>query len=83
MRLENLGLIGNCQFSALVSRTDEVVWCCLPRFDSEPVFSTLLDKQNGGDSRSARPIAPKVRNVTSTTPTYSKQLSALRAGRFM
>ncbi len=48
MRLENLGLIGNCQFSALVSRTGEVVWCCLPRFDSEPVFSTLLDEQNGG-----------------------------------
>lgn len=48
MRLENLGLIGNCQFSALVSRTGEVVWCCLPRFDSEPVFSTLLDELNGG-----------------------------------
>ena len=48
MRLENLGLIGKCQFSALVSRTGEVVWCCLPRFDSEPVFSTLLDEQNGG-----------------------------------
>jgi len=48
MRLENLGLIGNCQFSALVSRTGEVVWCCLPRFDSEPVFSTLLDEKNGG-----------------------------------
>jgi GH15 family glucan-1,4-alpha-glucosidase len=48
MRLENLGLIGNCQFAALVSRTGEVVWCCLPRFDSEPVFSTLLDEQNGG-----------------------------------
>src|SRR3990172_7764171 len=48
MRLENLGLIGNCQFAALVSRTGEVVWCCLPRFDSEPVFSTLLDERNGG-----------------------------------
>lgn len=48
MRLENLGLIGNCQFSALVLRTGEVVWCCLPRFDSEPLFSTLLDERNGG-----------------------------------
>ncbi|MGH8245371.1 MAG: glycoside hydrolase family 15 protein, partial [Gammaproteobacteria bacterium] len=26
----------------------EVVWCCLPRFDSEPVFSTLLDARSGG-----------------------------------
>ena len=48
MRLEDLGLIGNCQFSALVEKTGAVVWCCLPRFDSEPVFSTLLDHENGG-----------------------------------
>jgi len=48
MLLENLGLIGNCQFSALVERTGAVVWCCLPRFDSEPIFSTLLDAQDGG-----------------------------------
>ena len=48
MRLEDLGLIGNCQCSALVERTGAVVWCCLPRFDSEPVFSTLLDERDGG-----------------------------------
>jgi len=48
MRLEDLALIGNCQFSALVERTGAVVWCCLPRFDSEPVFSTLLDHETGG-----------------------------------
>jgi GH15 family glucan-1,4-alpha-glucosidase len=48
MRLEDLGLIGNCQCSALVERTGAVVWCCLPRFDSEPIFSTLLDEQDGG-----------------------------------
>jgi GH15 family glucan-1,4-alpha-glucosidase len=48
VRLEDLGLIGNCQFSALIGRSGEVVWCCLPRFDSEPVFSTLLDHSAGG-----------------------------------
>ncbi|MGH7163592.1 MAG: glycoside hydrolase family 15 protein [Planctomycetota bacterium] len=48
MRLEGLGLIGNCQFSALVERTGAVVWCCLPRFDSEPVFSAMLDAADGG-----------------------------------
>lgn len=48
MRLEELALIGNCQFSALVECTGEMVWCCLPRFDSEPVFSTLLDHEAGG-----------------------------------
>ncbi|MDM7993114.1 MAG: glycoside hydrolase family 15 protein [Candidatus Fermentibacter sp.] len=48
MRLQDLGLIGNCQFAALVERSGAIAWCCLPRFDSEPVFSTLLDARNGG-----------------------------------
>ncbi len=48
MVLEDLGLIGNCQFSAHVARSGDVVWCCLPRFDSEPLFSSLLDAENGG-----------------------------------
>ncbi len=51
MRLENLGLIGNCQISALIHSDGEIVWCCLPRFDSDPVFSTLLDEQDGGRFR--------------------------------
>ena len=51
MRLEDLGLIGNCQYSALVHSSGEIVWCCLPRFDSEPVFSTLLDSRDGGRFR--------------------------------
>lgn len=47
MRLEDLGLIGNCQCSALVERNGSIVWCCLPRFDSEPVFGKLLDEHGG------------------------------------
>lgn len=49
--LEDLGVIGNCQFSALVHKSGEIVWCCLPRFDAEPVCSTLLDRQEGGRFR--------------------------------
>jgi len=48
MRLEHLALIGNCQFSALIENTGTVAWCCLPRFDSDPMFSTLLDEKDGG-----------------------------------
>jgi GH15 family glucan-1,4-alpha-glucosidase len=47
MRLEDLGLIGNCQYAALVHRDGRVVWSCLPRFDSEPVFGALLDPDGG------------------------------------
>ncbi len=47
-RLEEIGLIGNGQFAAHVAATGEVVWCCLPRFDSEPVLAGLLDEARGG-----------------------------------
>ena len=75
MRLEDLGLIGNCQFSALIESTGSVVWCCLPRFDAEPIFSSLLDAEGGGffrvagagqqDGRAALPRP--TRNVLETT----------------
>ena len=47
MGLEDLGLIGNCQLSALVARDGSVVWCCMPRFDAPPVFGALLDEDGG------------------------------------
>ena len=43
MRDLELGLIGNCAFAALVDRRAEMVWACLPRFDSDPVFCSLLE----------------------------------------
>ena len=48
MRLENVGIVGNCQFAALIDRTGTVIWSCLPRFDAEPVFGALLDERAGG-----------------------------------
>ena len=48
MSLSDLALIGNCQLSALVSRSGNIAWCCMPRFDSAPVFASLLDELDGG-----------------------------------
>jgi GH15 family glucan-1,4-alpha-glucosidase len=54
MTLADLGLIGNCQLSALVRRDGALVWSCMPRFDSPPVFAALLDEQAGGAFRIGR-----------------------------
>ncbi|AON52521.1 glycoside hydrolase family 15 protein [Herbaspirillum seropedicae] len=43
-----LGVIGNCAFSALVDKMGRIVWCCLPRFDGDPVFNALLDPTENG-----------------------------------
>jgi GH15 family glucan-1,4-alpha-glucosidase len=38
-----MGVIGNCAFTALIDQRGRIVWCCLPRFDGDPVFSALLN----------------------------------------
>ncbi|MDP3154484.1 MAG: glycoside hydrolase family 15 protein [Archangium sp.] len=48
MTLADLGLIGNCQLNALVRRDGAIVWACMPRFDSEPIFGAILDEADGG-----------------------------------
>ncbi|MBL8535564.1 MAG: glycoside hydrolase family 15 protein [Betaproteobacteria bacterium] len=45
-RLE-LGLVGNCTVGALIDETARIVWCCMPRFDADPVFCALLDSAGG------------------------------------
>lgn len=37
-----LAVIGNCQVSGLVDECGRMVWACMPRFDSNPVFCALL-----------------------------------------
>jgi GH15 family glucan-1,4-alpha-glucosidase len=43
----DVALIGNCAISALVNRLGTVVWCCMPRFDGDPIFHALLDSKDG------------------------------------
>ncbi len=43
----SLALIGNCTISALIDQHARVVWSCMPRFDSDPVFHALLDSAHG------------------------------------
>ncbi|KJS64380.1 MAG: glucoamylase, partial [Comamonadaceae bacterium BICA1-1] len=43
----DLALIGNCTVSALIERRGSIVWCCMPRFDSTPVFDALLHSRDG------------------------------------
>ena len=39
----DLGVIGNGSFGALIDKEGRIVWCCLPRFDGDPVFYDLLN----------------------------------------
>ena len=45
----NYGIIGNCRSTALVSAFGSMEWLCLPNFDSDAVFASLLDREKGGE----------------------------------
>jgi GH15 family glucan-1,4-alpha-glucosidase len=45
----DMALIGNCQIGALVDGLGEIVWCCLPRFDGDPAFCSLLQEHTSGE----------------------------------
>jgi GH15 family glucan-1,4-alpha-glucosidase len=46
--IEDHGLIGDLQTSALVAIDGTVDFMCLPRFDSPAIFASLLDSRRGG-----------------------------------
>lgn len=45
----DLAVIGNGSFGALVDRRGRIVWSCLPRFDGDPVFCSLLQDDGEGE----------------------------------
>ena len=83
MQLEELGLIGNCQISALISNRGEILWSCMPRFDSGPVFSKLLDEPEGGhfsigDPSGMNGVQSYLNNTNILTTTFCSDKSSFR-----
>jgi GH15 family glucan-1,4-alpha-glucosidase len=42
----DLAVIGNSRIGALIDTNASVVWMCVPRFDGDPVFCALLDRNS-------------------------------------
>ena len=47
----DLALVGNGAIGALIDAKGDIVWCCFPRFDGDPVFCSLLQ----GDIPAGKP----------------------------
>jgi GH15 family glucan-1,4-alpha-glucosidase len=48
LAIEDYGLIGEGATAALIGRDGSLAWLCVPRFDSPPLFCSLLDAERGG-----------------------------------
>jgi GH15 family glucan-1,4-alpha-glucosidase len=77
----SLGVIGNCCFSALVDQRGRIVWCCLPRFDGDPVFNALLEP---GEREGADPgaFAIEIEDFHEAKQWYEPNTAVLRTQLF-
>jgi GH15 family glucan-1,4-alpha-glucosidase len=64
-KIEDYGLIGDCETAALVGRNGSIDWLCWPAFDSDACFTALL----GGNEHGRWQIAP-VEDVTKSSRRY-------------
>jgi len=77
----DLGVIGNCAISALVDSNARIVWSCLPRFDGDPVFHSLLGSSATDDPDSGA-FAIELDGFTRAEQEYEPNTAILRTRLF-
>ncbi|HXE21172.1 MAG TPA: glycoside hydrolase family 15 protein [Rhodoferax sp.] len=76
-----MGVIGNCAISALIDARARIVWCCLPRFDGDPVFNALLQPAAAaGVSPGA--FAIEIEDFAESRQSYDPNTAVLRTQLF-
>jgi GH15 family glucan-1,4-alpha-glucosidase len=74
----DLAPIGNCSISSLIDRQGRHIWCCAPRVDSDPVFSTLLSGKEPEAEDAIGIWAVDVEGFTQASQAYLRNTPILR-----
>jgi GH15 family glucan-1,4-alpha-glucosidase len=74
----DLAPIGNSAISALVDREGRFLWCCAPRVDSDPIFSSLLSGRDPTAADAQGLWAIDVVNAVKTEQAYLRNTPVLR-----
>jgi GH15 family glucan-1,4-alpha-glucosidase len=74
----NLGMIGNCSYAALIDQRASIVWCCLPRFDSDAVFNALINGRPDGTPPEDGLMAVDLSGFTHSEQSYHDRSAILR-----
>lgn len=74
----NLAPIGNCAVSGLIDAQGRMVWACLPRVDSDPVFSNLLSGVEAGDPEARGVWAVEAARPARISQAYLRNTPILR-----
>jgi GH15 family glucan-1,4-alpha-glucosidase len=84
-----MGVIGNCAFSALIDARGRIVWCCLPRFDGDPVFNALIEPGTGNNDGDISPssaqssaFAIEIEDFSESKQWYEPNTAVLRTQLF-
>ncbi len=73
-----LAMIGNCTVSALIDERANVVWCCMPRFDSVPVFDALLNSRSDGAQQTEGAMAIEIEDFVRSEQSYDHNTAVVR-----
>ncbi|MBV9509356.1 MAG: glycoside hydrolase family 15 protein, partial [Caulobacteraceae bacterium] len=74
----DLAPIGNCSVSALIDRMGRYVWACVPRFDSDPIFSCLLGDRDPSDETARGLWAIDLLDQVEAKQSYLRNTAILR-----
>lgn len=69
-----LAVIGNGSWAGLIDDRARLVWACLPRFDSDPVFSALLN----GDIREEGTFSVEIEDFLRSEQRYDPNTAIVR-----